>query len=399
MKVLYVSTCCSNKAIDFLFKTAIEKPGLAIQKFHFLLIKGLILNDVFVQCLSCLPVTKRTHKKLFWNIKKEHDSTGAWHIKYIPFINQPALKFLIYFVYSFFYTMYWSIKHRKDGVILCDVLNLPISFGAVIAGRLLGMKIGGIVTDIPGYMSFSKTHKKSYIKQLLDQLNLYMISLFTHYIPLTDSMCDIINKRKKPYVVIEGLVDIKMRSINPDPYRDGKKHITYCGSLYEKYGVKTFIDAFLKVENSTVVLDIYGPGEMEKDMPIYEQKDDRIKYHGVVTNIEAVKAQLSSYLLVNPRPTTEAFTQYSFPSKNVEYMVSGVPLLTTKLSGMPKEYYPNVFLFEEETVEAYAETIRCILSQPIEKVHEMGNKGKSFVLKYKNNKIQAGKIIKLLEEK
>ena len=56
-------------------------------------------------------------------------------------------------------------------------------------------------------------------------------------------------------------------------------------------------------------------------------------------------------LLINPRFSNEEYTKYSFPSKNMEYMASGTPILTTKLPGMPKEYYEYIYLFEEESIE------------------------------------------------
>ena len=54
---------------------------------------------------------------------------------------------------------------------------------------------------------------------------------------------------------------------------------------------------------------------------------------------------------MNPRFTGAEYTLYSFPSKNIEYMVSGTPVITTRLAGIPDDYYPYVFVFEEEINE------------------------------------------------
>ena len=40
MKILYISSVCSPKVLEYIFNTAIIKPGQAIQKFHRLLIEG-----------------------------------------------------------------------------------------------------------------------------------------------------------------------------------------------------------------------------------------------------------------------------------------------------------------------------------------------------------------------
>lgn len=77
-------------------------------------------------------------------------------------------------------------------------------------------------------------------------------------------------------------------------------------------------------------------------------------------------------LLVNSRFTIEEFTKYSFPSKNMEYMASGTPLLTTKLPGMPQEYYPYVFLFDEETIDGYADAISNALTHSESELFKLG---------------------------
>ena len=79
-------------------------------------------------------------------------------------------------------------------------------------------------------------------------------------------------------------------------------------------------------------------------------------------------------------------------------MVSGTPLLTTKLPGMPKDYYPYIYMFEEETVDGYAEAIRATLSHSEEELKKMGQKAATFVLNNKNNISQGTRILQLLQK-
>lgn len=380
--------------MDMLFRTSIGKPNLAAQKYHSLLINGLLKNNINVNCICGLPISKRTHTKSFWNIKNERQNLLG--VNYLPFYNSPIPKFICFFLFSFVYTFLWCIKHHREGSVVCDVLNLPISFGAVLAARVLGVDVVGIITDIPGFMSFDTKQKASFLSRHSKKLNMFVIESCTKYVPLTEQMCDLINPHKKPYIVIEGLVDSDMVSIKSISTEEGKKHITYCGAIYKKYGVQMLLDAFLLVKNENLILDIYGDGDLRSEMLSYEKKDKRIVYHGVVPNKDSVKAQLKSFLLINPRPTEEEFTKYSFPSKNVEYMVSGVPLLTTKLAGMPSEYLPYVFIFDDESVNGYAKAIRNIVDMPYSLVKEKGDSAKKFVLNTKNNIVQASKLIKLI---
>lgn len=122
-----------------------------------------------------------------------------------------------------------------------------------------------------------------------------------------------------------------------------------------------------------------------------------IRYCGVAPNSDIVKAELAATLLVNPRPTNEDYTKYSFPSKNMEYMASGTPVLTTKLPGMPEEYYPYVYLLEDESAEGMAKALKEILSQPEEELAQKGADAKNFVMEEKNNVSQARKLMDMLE--
>ena len=80
----------------------------------------------------------------------------------------------------------------------------------------------------------------------------------------------------------------------------------------------------------------------------------------------------------------------------MEYMVSGTPILTTPLQGMPQEYNDFVYLFKDETIEGMEKTLDYILEKSKEELHEKGLKAKEFVLKNKSNDIQAAKILRLI---
>ena len=47
----------------------------------------------------------------------------------------------------------------------------------------------------------------------------------------------------------------------------------------------------------------------------------------------------------------------------MEYMASGTPVLTTRLPGMPAEYYPYVEFIDEETPEGIARALKRVLSR------------------------------------
>lgn len=281
------------------------------------------------------------------------------------------------------------------------MLNLTISVSSLLASKLFGVRSVAIVTDIPNYLQDYTVKKKTIIKSLFYNLYRvvcnYFMYRYDYYIVLTEQMNELVNPSKKPHIVIEGMVDTSMTTVPNElknKYKD--KVIIYAGALYEKYGVKKLIEAFTRLKHKNARLWLYGSGDIDKEIRKYEKADPRIKYFGVVSNELVVQEQLKATLLVNPRPSKEEFTKYSFPSKNMEYMVSGTPILTTPLQGMPQEYNDFVYLFKDETIEGMEKTLDYILEKSKEELHEKGLKAKEFVLKNKSNDIQAAKILRLI---
>ena len=147
-----------------------------------------------------------------------------------------------------------------------------------------------------------------------------------------------------------------------------------------------------------IELHIYGSGKFVNQLLEYQKQDPRIRYMGTVSNEQIVLEEQKATLLVNPRLSHHEFVKYSFPSKTSEYMLSGTPLLTTKLAGIPNEYLEYLYLFEGETKEGFAKKLQEVLSLSSEELHQKGLDAQNFVLSQKNNIIQSQKILDLFNK-
>ncbi|MBS3901998.1 MAG: glycosyltransferase [Dethiobacter sp.] len=400
MEILYVSKLCSKKKFEEIFVTCHVKPQQQAQKFHHLFASGLAAQEgVQVTALSGLPISRVHNERTWWaGVSEVEDKTV---FKHLPQINMALIGHIVVFVTAFLVTAKWCLVNKnKKRYIICDVLNLTISVAAKTAAKLFGVKSIAIVTDIPSFMREYKREKRC-IQSLPIGIYTSLCSSFLRrydvYIILTEQMNRFINPNSKPNIVIEGMVDLEMtgqQNLLENKYQE--KIIIYAGSLHEKYGVKKLIEAFIKVSDHSARLWLLGSGDLEEEMRHFEEIDSRIKFLGVMLNKEVLEIEIKSKLLVNPRPSSEEFTKYSFPSKNMEYLASGTPLLTTKLPGMPEEYYDYVYLFEDESVEGMAKTLERILQLSKEELHAKGAAAKEFVLREKNNVVQAGRIIELI---
>jgi len=397
MNILYVSSLCSvgkNKSLVEAYKV---DTGQQAQKLHNLLSQGIVAQKgEKVNALTALPINRRLTKQIIF--KKECEISNGISYIYTFFINLPVLRQLSLSGSIFINTFKWISTQKDERIIICDVLNFSALLGCLLAAKMKKCKVIGIVSDLPTFRvrSLKLTGVKRLLAITFNRLNLFLAKKCDAFVLITKEMSKIVNPQNKPFIVMEGLVDINMtdkENILSQKYE--KKVCHYAGGLLKIYGLEDLVQAFIKVNLPDAELHIYGGGPYEEELKNIVIQHDRIKFFGYVSNDIIVQEQLKSTLLINPRPTNEEYTKYSFPSKNMEYMVSGTPVLTTKLPGMPKEYEEYVYLIEDESENGIKECLIDILSKSAEELYSKGKKAKKFVLTEKNNVVQGEKILKI----
>lgn len=391
MKILYISALASEARVNDEHKRTGKNPGFAVQKFSRLLVKGMLANGAQVLALS--NPTNASGKKEFVHSIKETENGVDY--RYVPYYNLPFLKHICLFLYTFFYVLFWGIYDKKDKVIICDVLAISICMGALFASKINRVRSVAVVTDLYGLMQ--GIDKTSFIIRMARKLNVWYSSSFDKYILLTEQMKNIVNPKSRPYIVMEALCNSSPTLSKQEKIeKSHPRTIIYAGGIYEIYGLKMLAEGFLKANIKDAKLVYYGHGSYVEEYKKLCKQHTNLEYRGIVSNNEVLAEEQRASLLVNPRFTTEEFTKYSFPSKNMEYMASGTPLLTTKLPGMPKEYHNYVFLFKEETVDGYASALQEALSLSEEQLRLFGDKARQFVLHNKNNVQQGKKILNFI---
>lgn len=256
-----------------------------------------------------------------------------------------------------------------------------------------------VVPDLPKYMNLLNSKDKIYtslksIEMKIINLNMKYID---RYVLLTKYMEQALNI-KTTSVVVEGISTNLFEHINPIPQNEGIKTILYSGGLNEKYGVVNLVHSFEKLEQDNLRLVICGSGEAEEIIRKACLRDKRIIFRGLLKREEVLQLQKSSTLLVNPRPNNDEYTRYSFPSKIMEYMSSGTPVIAYKLDGIPDEYDKYIHYFIGSEPGDIASKINEVLEKTEEERQAFGESARKFVINNKNNVAQAHKILKMLVE-
>ena len=379
MRVLYIASVFDDECLKKRFG---GKPVLpyAASKYNTLLFEGIVKNGVKTDVLSVVPINRNCYKKLFfkgYTVKKENLS-----VRFLSQINFPILK-NIFNIFGGFCRVLFA---PKDSVIIYDVLVVSASIGALGAAKLRGFKKIGIVTDLPKFQPISNS-------PFMLKINDKVVAGSDAYIFLTKQMNDEVNIAKKPYLVLEGHANVDMKDKVHMPFSRDEKNIIYAGAIEKIYGIEMLCEAFVEIAAPGEYLHIYGNGDYAEELSLLAKENENIIYHGNCPNYEIVEAELGATLLVNPRPTDGEYTKFSFPSKTLEYMVSGTPVLSSRLDGIPGEYENYIFYFDENTKENLGKQMRAILDLPPEELAKKGSMARDFVLEKKNNVVQAKKII------
>lgn len=235
---------------------------------------------------------------------------------------------------------------------------------------------------------------KKWFSRQINSFTEYLSSKFDAFVLYTSKMADYLKLSKVRCIVIEGfrkVPDYKPRSSN-------EFKIIYAGSLNINYGVGRLVEAMSYIDDPEIQLHLYGSGSAENLITTAAKKDGRISFFGKVPHTVATDAIYSASALINPRNANDGdYTEYSFPSKDIEYMATGIPALLCKLPGMPPEYYGHFVDIGDGTPNQIAEAIVRIKKMTKEERFSIGKDARDFILSRMDSIEQVKSIVSLFE--
>ncbi len=377
---LYLSTATSYNVYNKLLSENLIAGGYQSQRFNYNVITGLSKFTKVVS-LSSLPYVNTDAQRL---------ETTEDDVEYICLENRKGIFHKFFNVKNLIQEGKNFIKNNEIQHIICDAVSLSPAIATLFLSKFYKIPSVAIVTDI---MEASPDGVRGFTKRLCS----FLMKRFDYYVLLTESMNDIVNPKKRPYVVMEGSCDVSHTDYEIESDSLDKNICLYGGALWKKNaGIEYFIEGFIKANIPNTELHLYGTGELKEDIISISAEHSQVKYMGCITNQELAVKQREAALLVNPRPSDNEFSKYSFPSKTFEYMASGTPVLMTRLPGIPDEYYKFVYAIEEENSDFICKKLKDIFSLPESERKKTGADAKNFVSLNKNNVVQSKKIFDFL---
>jgi glycosyltransferase involved in cell wall biosynthesis len=230
----------------------------------------------------------------------------------------------------------------------------------------------------------------------IDRLETWLLKFVDGGIVITDRIAtDYLSGR--PYIQVDGgvsrsLIEETGRLLAVPRLDESHFTIVVTGSLAAHNGVHEILTAFSQLEGSRYRLILAGRGPLESEIRAAAARDSRIEFKGFLETQDLLALHATADVLVSMRVTQSINTAYGFPSKTFEYLLSGVPVITTATGHMKSEYGPHCFILEDESPEALVGMLRkidCIA--PAER-SRIGLAARGFMVEHKTWEAQHKRI-------
>ncbi len=367
-------------------------------KFQMNMLNGLADNDCDISVVN-VPRIRRypDYKKILFKRK-------AFKTKYnleavsVGFVNIQLINYITQIVAVYGELKKIIARYRDEKIVLMVYNTYP---APIIAMRRIKKKYDNvIICDVIGdiYGKYGLTPEKTLHGKLLDLVHKKMDQMSSEcdvFALATENMADALRVTDKPHIVLEGMYDVK-NEVLPLKSEDGKKRVFYAGALCEEYGIGHMLRAFALIKDTNYEFLIAGSGTAVKQVEKASRKDPRIRFLGFITPKEVETIQSSATVLVNPRTSEHEYVKYSFASKNLECLASGIPYVAHNLPCNPKEYGEYVFYPKDESDKALAETIQSVCEMDTEERIRRGADAREFIKQNKNPKAQMSRLDGLL---
>jgi len=203
---------------------------------------------------------------------------------------------------------------------------------------------------------------------------------------------------RNPKLHLDGGATLKCRDVSDCDVEIADFPIVFYAGTMTKYGgVDLLVQAFSDVKASNAELWICGKGSnaaVERAVAT----SAAVKFFGFVTEDRLAKMARQATLFVNPRPSLVPGNEKNFPSKVLDYLSYGKPIVSSWTDGLSPAYKEVLVVPEEESPSGFAEAINDVLSWSPEQREAMRQKIGHFVIHQKLWSAQIKRLLRWLRE-
>lgn len=404
MKLLFVTGAYPRGSEQMLKDLGKGTPlSIPSNTFQWAVIDGLEKNEadysvVSYPFLSCFP----RHFKTIYTPQIDFEINNRKVGSMEPFFNVSFVSRLSIRKRLYKYVKNWVENNREDKLVVLTYSPSPWFLKPIIRVRKLvdNLILIPIITDLPDDLN-NPMYNLSWLQRLLNtrelKNTLKCYSNVDGFVLLSKPMEEKVPNSKGRDIIIEG-ISADCNGLQLKTEDTEIKTLLYTGSLGIHTSIKELVDAFMKTSNPCFRLMICGGGDCETYIKKCSEQDNRIVFKGRIPRNEVLKLQNSATAVINPRKPSISITRFSFPSKTMEYMSSGTPLIGYKLGGIPEEYYDHYYALPDESETTLVDAINEILTKPQSELNEKATDAYRFISETKTSKYQIARLLEFLQQ-
>lgn len=330
MKILYFTSALSEVDFESLNKLWVNGINPTHQYFHLKFIKMLGISDE-IYVFSKRPFSRSKCKARKLLQRERIEGNIKWYLLRI-------VRFKTWRTVVCYFSTRKILKNMDltDAVIFADILNQGISFVAKRMANKFKIPAIGVVRESPSNVLGTT---KQYAQRIF-----YQSHDFDGYICVTKEIDETINPKRRPSLILEGLVEDPANVTSENEYG---KYFFYTGSTAEKYGIYRLISAFKKINRKDISLVIAGQENKTSKFAHALKEDSRIKFIGMQPNKKVLELEQNALCCVNPSPYTEDLTRFCFPQKTLEFLSNNLTI-TTRNSKV-QQYFQDMCIIHDGT--------------------------------------------------
>lgn len=373
-------------------------PQIAAYKLEKRFLDALRFGGACVQTIASIAVsTYPRNKNWYFPGGSFADESGIGVVT--PIVNLPMFKVFTRLLGS----LAGLIKHKKNGLdaVCVYAAHTPNLLAAFMIRKLYGVPFYVFIPDLPSYMDMGMNRSK--LLKGLKKVDAYIIDRLIAassgvFVTSQHMVKDSLVWSDKKYLVVEGISNSSALAVESGSSLPERKNIIfYAGGLNKAYGIVQLIEGFIE-SGVDAELWLCGRGELEGYISEISSKYPAVKYLGFLSASEVERIQSSASCLVLSRSPEHAYTRYSFPSKLLEYLVSGVPILTTRLAGIPDEYFEFLNVIEDSTSGGVSAALKRFFAADQQFLLKKAACGRIWVSETKSSFAVGQKIVDFMEK-
>lgn len=353
-------------------------------------------GGVIVDAVTVLPIASLPKDPSVWIRDAVIDIGESKAARRVGFLNVPVLKQFTQIVAVLWAGTKLATAHKYDYVLTYNMFP-QVGLPARWIGRLFAIPIVCLLADppvdhLPNRRGLSKVLRRAY-----EGLTSRLIGACAGVIVLNDLAAD----RYAPQaarLLMDGAVDVVRAPASIGKERGGPRRVVFTRALVDYNGIVELVEAMRLVRCEDLVLDIYGDGPLAELASDAARTNARINYHGRVSGDAIAEIQSDAFLLISPRRIHDPVSEVTFPSKILEYMLSGTAILTTRLNGFTHEYDDKVFFVNDDSAPAIAAAIDDLAGRDADELRVTAARAREFVIMERSWKARGELILRFLTD-